>query len=230
MQGLISEYLDQRLSSKENERVESHLQTCDICREECESLRDTVSLLSHTPVIAVRRSFTVAEVRPIPYSFFGTLRTATVVMAAMLVMLFAGDVTNVIPGALPEPAQLTTTETSPSFPPEDGVIVKVNNAGIPTPEGSLSGGKIVPPPKVGEEGPAPESTSIGDTGPSDIVLEAPPAIPPAEEGLWWLHPLEFSLLGVVVIMGGVTLFIWRKRRALCPERIDTKQDNDISLR
>ena len=226
MQELISEHLDQRLSSEESVRVENHLNTCKSCHDDYESLRDAVSLLSHSPVATVRRSFTIAEAQPASYpSFFGTLRTATMVLAAMLVMLFAGDMTHIIPGALPEPIQPTVSETSTSSPLEDDVIIRVSNEGVPTPEGSLSGGIVIPPPKAGEEGPAPQGVQIEEKqpGPSETILEPPSPISETPiEGLWWLHPLEISLLAIIAVMSGITIYIRRKHKALYVRQIDIK--------
>ena len=215
----LSEYLDQHLDPKESARTENHLEACASCRKDYDSLRETVTLLSKTPSIAIPHSFAITEVRPLPYpSFFGTLRTATIVLAAMLVLLFTGDMTNILPGAPPEPIQSTMSETSSSFPPGGDVMIEVNAEGVATPDGNLTGGEVVPPLKAGEKGPAPDGAQIEKKlpGPSEVVLEAPsPVSETSTGGLWWLRPLELSLLAIVVVMGGITLSIWRRRRVFC---------------
>ena len=219
---LLSEYLDQRLDPKENTQTENHLETCESCRKDYDSLRDTVTLLSRVPSVAIPRSFAITEAQPLPYpSFFGTLRTATIALAAMLVLLFTGDVTNVLPGALPEPTQSTMSETSSPFPPGDDVMIEVSTEGVATPDGNLTGGEVIPPLKAGQEGPAPEGVQIEEKlpGPSEVVLGTPSPVSETSTGrLWWLRPLELSLLAVVVVMGGITLSIWRRHKMLC--RVD----------
>lgn len=55
IQKRIADYVDGLLSPALMEKVEEHLEACDLCRGECESLRDTVRLVSqwgrfHCPV------------------------------------------------------------------------------------------------------------------------------------------------------------------------------------
>ena len=57
----LSEYLDGGLGDADVRRVEGHLQACESCTEELDSLRDAVGLLRQTPVISTRRDFTFAE-------------------------------------------------------------------------------------------------------------------------------------------------------------------------
>ena len=47
----LSAFLDGQLSARQRSRVEKHLQECAACREELESLRQTVSLLRSAPVL-----------------------------------------------------------------------------------------------------------------------------------------------------------------------------------
>ena len=61
----LSEYLDGRLSAREREKVERHLEACHRCREEMESLEYTVGLLRQTPSVTPRRAFTL-EGAPAP--------------------------------------------------------------------------------------------------------------------------------------------------------------------
>ena len=60
-QETLSEYLDNRLTSKRRRQVELHLSTCRECQEELETLRFTVDLLHRVPLVSPRRSFTLSE-------------------------------------------------------------------------------------------------------------------------------------------------------------------------
>jgi anti-sigma factor RsiW len=62
---VLSEYLDLRLQGKARERVDAQLASCQVCREELESLRATVVMLRQLPVETLRRTFLMAA-RPIP--------------------------------------------------------------------------------------------------------------------------------------------------------------------
>lgn len=218
---LLSEYLGQHLNSEDRARVESHLKVCESCRRDYESLQATVGLLSRVPSAAAPRSFIITGIAPLPYpSFFRALRTATAVLAVMLVLLFAGDVTHILPAMLPEGIVSPTpavSDTSPSFPPGGDEMIKVKSEGAEIPDGSVAG-EVIPPAKVGEEGPAPQGVQDEEElpSPSDVILEAPsPVSETPAEGLWWLRPLELTLLGIVVVTGGMTLFIWRRHRVVC---------------
>ena len=96
---LLSSYIDDQVSADEAARVEAHLAGCDECREELESLRMTVQLLSELPVLELPRSFAL-ETAPEPEpSFAGrlwTARLATSAAAALLVALIAGDATGIL--------------------------------------------------------------------------------------------------------------------------------------
>ena len=64
----LNEYLDGRLQGSALARVDQQLASCDVCREELESLRATVAMLRDLPVEAPIRSFIMAAppVEPVP--------------------------------------------------------------------------------------------------------------------------------------------------------------------
>ena len=108
VQGLLSPYIDGQIGSSERDRVESHLEECQVCRREFDSLRATVNLLHRVAVVSPPRSFALAEVeakrrtaaltreapqwRRVPA--LGALRVATAVAALLLVFVLAGDATH----------------------------------------------------------------------------------------------------------------------------------------
>ncbi len=96
VRGLLSEYIDSSLSSDDKSFVEHHLQTCEACSTELESLRGTVQLLHRVPEVPVPRSFTVTVPKLKRESAFGPaslrwLRPVTAIVAVALVVLLAGD-------------------------------------------------------------------------------------------------------------------------------------------
>ncbi|MCH8087743.1 MAG: zf-HC2 domain-containing protein [Chloroflexi bacterium] len=57
----LSEYLDDRLDAEERARIEGHLEGCDQCRQELESLRETIGLLRRVALVEPPRSFKLQE-------------------------------------------------------------------------------------------------------------------------------------------------------------------------
>ena len=94
LRGLLSPYIDGRLSPAEARRLERHLTTCEACSAELATLKATVGLLSGLPELEAPRSFKLAA-EPAPVRSFApyvlTARLATSVAAVLLVVLLAGD-------------------------------------------------------------------------------------------------------------------------------------------
>jgi hypothetical protein len=93
---MLSEYIDNSLNSEDKSFIERHLETCEACSKELESLRMTVQLLHRVPEVSVPRSFTVTVPEPRRESAFGPsslrwLRPATAIVAVALVVLLMGD-------------------------------------------------------------------------------------------------------------------------------------------
>jgi predicted anti-sigma-YlaC factor YlaD len=57
----LTSYLDGELGDKERARLELHLESCQSCREEYDSLRQTVSLLQQMPEVNSERTFRIDE-------------------------------------------------------------------------------------------------------------------------------------------------------------------------
>lgn len=92
----LSAYLDSELSPSDRARVEAHLKECRICLEELSTLRWTVSLTAQMPMLKAPRSFMITEaIAQPPRPPFGLayvyLRSATVAVAALLLIVLAGD-------------------------------------------------------------------------------------------------------------------------------------------
>lgn len=58
---MFASYIDGRLNAVEQDAVNYHIEVCDDCRRELESLEATVQLLHRMPVVTPTRSFTLAE-------------------------------------------------------------------------------------------------------------------------------------------------------------------------
>jgi len=127
VQGMLSPYIDGQLGPSDREGMESHLEGCQACRRELESLRATVNLLHRVTIVSPPRSFAIAKAAPKPLPAavwsFGVLRVATAVAALLLVFVFAGDATHLFEGGLIEErtAQQGTTM--------DGEDVEVSDRG-----------------------------------------------------------------------------------------------------
>ena len=161
VQGMLSPYIDGWLTSLETERTESHIEGCEACRRELESLGATVNLIHRVPLVSLSRSFTIAELAPIYRgpAAFGVLRIATAVAVLVLAFLFLGDAAHLF---------------------EAGLI------------GERFAQQVTP---VADE----------DSDMGGAALEG-------EEYIWPVRELELALLGVVVVLGGVTAIMWQKKR------------------
>ena len=94
----LSAYMDGELRPAERARLERHLAGCADCRRDLEALRGTVALLRRAPLKPVPRSFALpASARAVQTRHrrwnraFAVMRTATITIATMLVVAFAGD-------------------------------------------------------------------------------------------------------------------------------------------
>lgn len=120
VQGRLSPYIDEQLNPADKERVESHLEGCQACLGELESLRSTVKLLRRVAMVTPPRSFAVAEaapkLQPAYARSFRAFRAATAVAALLLVFTFAGDAAHLFEAGPVE--ERTDQQVTPAF--EDG--------------------------------------------------------------------------------------------------------------
>ena len=102
---LLSSYIDGELSVRERQFVDRHIESCQLCREELESLQKTINLVQHIPAIEPRRSFTVSgDVKRTWDIKLKTLGTATALVAVCLMVVFIGDICHFF-DAMPLPSQ-----------------------------------------------------------------------------------------------------------------------------
>ena len=117
----LSAHLDGMTSATEQEYVEHHLAGCDSCREELESLRQTVGLLRRVPVESPRRSFILAEApwapadpKPWRMPAWGYV-AATSAAALVFAVLLSADLTGSLAGdaAVPDPSGSAAQTSAP---------------------------------------------------------------------------------------------------------------------
>lgn len=92
----LSAYLDGELTSREQEAVKHHLETCSACQWDLETLEQTIQWTRELPALTVPRVFTI-PVPPEPvrsprrWNLLPVLQGATALIAVLLVFAVAGD-------------------------------------------------------------------------------------------------------------------------------------------
>jgi anti-sigma factor RsiW len=128
LKGMLSPYIDGQLSPSEMERIERHIEECDACRRELESLRAVVSLLHRVPMVALPRSFTIAVKAPRRHpAALGALRVATAVAVLLLAFVFTGDALNFI-GPGPAEDKSLRQENAATYTPAGGEVLGAPDA------------------------------------------------------------------------------------------------------
>ena len=102
---MLSDYLDGELPEAERIALEAHLQGCDSCTEELESLRATVQLMHRMPEVEAPRSFRLAPAAvttptPPPEKpvFLWAMRVSTALAVVAFTVMVAGNVTGLFEG------------------------------------------------------------------------------------------------------------------------------------
>ena len=181
----LSAYIDDRLGAQERREVEQHLESCRRCAGELETLQATVQMLHRVPQEVPRCSFAIAEseARPVPrWSPVPLLRAGMAAAAACLVIVFAVDMVDLV-------------ETRSLSSQDSGTL----SAGESTGEADSYGfeGDDV---RAGE----------GETGDNQGTLDGEDDGEIVMQEARWVRSLEYGLLGLVVVLGGVTLAVRRR--------------------
>lgn len=186
---LLSDYLDQRLTPAERQRVDAHIQDCWECRRELEGLQETVYLLRSTPVVPVPHSFalTAALVAPQPSSgpYLMGVRAAVAVAVALVVVVVGDGLGLIGPGQAQVPVISALEEPAPVLSDGSGpeVAVPIDPA-TTTPSEPVTASASTTGPSATESG----GTEIAGTSSSGGPFE-----------LWAWEVSLLVLLGVLVV-------------------------------
>jgi hypothetical protein len=199
VRGMLSEYIDNRLDSKDRGAVERHLGICESCSNELESLQMTVQLLKRVPQVPAPRSFAISEVETGRVSIFepqrlGWLRPVTAFATVALIALLIVDFLQVVPHD-----QIMLSPT-----PQGEEYMSDSRGGEP-PEAISE-----PTPVPGEEAPKEDVTSwvtgfsVTNGGEEEISGESAAG--------WPLRQLEIAIGVLIFALVALMLFARRQRR------------------
>jgi hypothetical protein len=224
---MLSEYIDNRLDSENKSLVGRHLETCEACSKELESLRMTVQLLHRVTEVAAARSFTVTVPEPRRESAFGPvsmrwLRPATAIIAVALVVLLMGDFlhgfeNNVRSNSGPGNVTLSAGQLAPSpANPEQQIMVAVpgvmGQMSLATAKAvgytDYSIVRSVPSSAVSQAAAPPMPTVSGNEASTGAGVMAQ-----GEAGVGWpLRQTEIGLGAAVFVLLALMIYARRQRR------------------
>jgi len=231
-QGEISEYLDGRLSGRQIERIEAHLESCAACREEVESLRMTTQLLRRMPQREPGRSFVfeappepVTAPRPrVPSWAYGAAASA---FALAFAIILSVDLSGVLVSSAPigdrqaqevlsvaqEDAARDTGSEGQAF--EDAQEFAPSKGLEADQAPSVEAPDQPPVPGADQEsnrgsGDLLDPTNEGIGQPEDVTDVTLVGELAAESGTWWVWHLVEGVLAAMAI-AGVALFFLRGR-------------------
>jgi hypothetical protein len=221
---MLSEFIDNSLNSENKSLVERHLQTCEACSKELESLRMTVQLLHRVSEVPAPRSFAVTVPQPRRESAFGPsslrwLRPATAIVAVALVVLLMGDFLHAFENnaGVDRGAGNVTFSAVPSVP--SSAAEKQTMVTVPGVMGQMS---LATAKAVGYS----DYTVLSSSAVSQPVAQPVPSVPGNEEvtgagviaqgeaGVGWpLRQTEIGLGAAVFVLLALIIFARRQRKA-----------------
>lgn len=178
----LSAYIDRRLSPQELHLVELHLADCRNCQNQLHALQATVDLLHRLPQVSAPRSFRIAQPEPARRWTPVPVLRLATVGAAMLLIL----------AFTADMVNLFDASLSPADQKAD--IYSYNDNRSAAMEGDNGADAGILSPSDGQEPDLPSDGALG----------------PTEAG--WVRPLEYGLAGLVVVLGGVTAWLWLRPR------------------
>ena len=194
---LFSPYIDGQLSSLERDAVRYHLEVCEDCRRELESLKRMVGLLHRLPPAPLPRSFTLArpvEARPKVLPAFTWLRPVAVTAIILFLALLASDLGGLFVaqhGPEGKPPVATPAFPELTLPPGEALEV-----GAPLPERGKAPEEVSPgaPFAAEKRGLPPEAELIpqGEESAGQGLAGQTPEVSTTSNPAW-LRPLEVAL-------------------------------------
>ena len=123
---MLSDYVDSELPEAERIAMEAHLQGCDSCAEELESLRATVLMLRRMPEVEAPRSFRIAPAavtaptpppeRPV---LLWAMRVSTALAVVAFTVMVAGNVPGLFEGGGGDGEQAADSPAASELEPRD---------------------------------------------------------------------------------------------------------------
>ena len=123
---MLSDHVDGLLPEAERIALEAHLQGCDSCTEELESLRATVQMLRRMPEVEAPRSFRIAPAavtaptpppeRPV---LLWAMRVSTAMAVVAFTVMIAGNVTGLFEGGGGDGEQAADSPAASESEPRD---------------------------------------------------------------------------------------------------------------
>jgi hypothetical protein len=118
----LSAFVDGRLSARERSRVQRHLEKCQACQADLDSLRQTVALLRSAPALRPPRSFFIPSAEGVRQQqvrrrrlSYGYLQAATAVATVMLVLVVSGDALLRLQAPVPAASMPTSHEVTAAY-------------------------------------------------------------------------------------------------------------------
>ena len=122
----LSEYLSGRLPPEEARRVDTHVDTCAVCRQELDSLGYTVGLMQRVPMVLPRTTFVLSEAPvgdsrrgPVSWLPGWTYGAAASVAVIVFAVVLSADVAGLLAGdaATPAPVSPISSEDTAALAP-----------------------------------------------------------------------------------------------------------------
>lgn len=219
---LLSAYSDGNVDLVERRRVEAYLQRCPACAQELQELRLLKQMLRELPTLQPRRSFTLdpTQVAPPRRLLFPTLRWATLVAAALLVVLLGVDA---LRPDLPQAQPLSATSSAaprdiqraqPASEEAPAIQMQPESVPLPTPAGPAA---AVAPHDAGSTSGAPQAEAGADAKTFQATEAAQDTTQPAEQAATqavarWngLRIAQIIIVVLALALLSITLLAWRR--------------------
>jgi hypothetical protein len=224
----LDRFLAGSLSRRRESRLQRHLQTCPLCRQQLREMQTLQKWLGETPRPAPTRDFRLSPkdvpARPTAL-WYPRLRTATAVVGILVTVLFAAELLigtgrpTEGPGqrhvavrptpkvTVPPPSVMVAPAITRRLPPitvTEGDIAAPVPTAAPEPSPSAETGFPVP----AEPSPWIQATVSRPTQPAQTEQTEKATVP------WW--PIRFGGLSLLFVLGGLTWVSYRKERRFLP--------------